>query len=579
MNRSWKTLLTGCVVLALSGGTSSVALAQPANKPVVGGGAKSTPAARPVPGVKPALIRDAAPAKTEASAPALKLPLFLYLFPPAVYDAERGIDGALLLSDAQRAQVAGLTESVRDEDERLTRLAREAESREQKIAAAKERAKFAMRSSKTIRDAVRPVLTPDQVKLVDEVGALFVAATAEVEQDFATRLGRAEGEARNELERAKPEMIAATFSFRLDEMLNDAQEAGVETRDAEVGSVLAREAARKRATEVVARKLESRRKAETERKEKEAAKQGFGSFVAGANGHEWSNAYLLSLAAHYAYPKNLGIAVRDFDDHELFEDAFAAKFMPWGISRVEFLTADDSLTVDAEAVVMSTDDAVIVTFRGSEGIEENTISGLKDWIATDFNAFFKEVPGIRTSAAVHNGFWNASGKIYRAIKREIRAQGGASKKVWVTGHSLGGGMAHAFTARYLKDGGKVQGLVTFASPRTGNGAFGDFLKDRAGTIQRWVYKNDIIPMAPLDIDLNPFDSLSGDNGKYLHVGRTNNIRKNGEVKLGDAEVKIPNGDYLTGDMLQHYPHYYCRGIHSNLPDSVRRYMPEPPARP
>jgi hypothetical protein len=429
---------------------------------------------------------------------------------------------------------------------------------------------------------VQPVLTPEQSTFVASAEALFKEASAFVEEDFRTRFADVTGAARAELEKAKPEMIAATFSYRLDEVLTDAQEAGLALRDAEIRTVLQREKSRQKAREVAQRKAEEKRAALEARKNADAAKQGFGSFDANANGHDWANAYLLSLAAHYAYPKQLGMAVADFDDHELFEDKFAAKMIPMGIDEVEFMTDDNELTVDAEAVVFSNDKIVVVDFRGSEGLEENTISGLKDWVGTDINFKFTKLDGYGSHAAVHTGIWNASGRIYRAVKGEVARQGGKQKKVWVTGHSLGGGMAGAFTARYLKDGGKVQGLVTFAAPRIGNGDFNDFIVARVKNIQRWVHKNDIIPMCPPDIDLDLLDNLagySGRNGSYSHFGQTNNICKDDTVELGDAETRVPCSDYLLGDVLQHFSQYYCRGVYFNMPKSVRDLMPPPPPKP
>jgi hypothetical protein len=143
-------------------------------------------------------------------------------------------------------------------------------------------------------------------------------------------------------------------------------------------------------------------------------------------------------------------------------------------------------------------------------------------------------------------------------------------------------MACAFAARYAKDGGKVQGLVTFAAPRLGNRDFNEFVQARIHNVQRWVHKNDVIPMLPPDIDLDPFDDLagySGSNGCFLHFGQTNNIHKNGRVKLGDAEIRVPCADYLLGDVFQHYPQLYCRGVFFDMPESVRQYMPPPPPKP
>ena len=63
--------------------------------------AASTPAPAQRPPAPPAL-------------PAVRTPRSLAVFAADVYRAQRGIDGSLLLTDAQKAQIAGLTESIRD---------------------------------------------------------------------------------------------------------------------------------------------------------------------------------------------------------------------------------------------------------------------------------------------------------------------------------------------------------------------------------------------------------------------------------------------------------------------------------
>nr|ARQ20719.1 lipid body protein 36 [Lobosphaera incisa] len=156
-----------------------------------------------------------------------------------------------------------------------------------------------------------------------------------------------------------------------------------------------------------------------------------------------------------------------------------------------------TLIPDTMAFMITNDNAVILFFRGTEPHKL-----AQWWSDCDLEL------AVRTNAAgkVHQGFWEAlfykappvNGKkeipsvfnrICAALERETR---GNHKRIYVTGHSLGGGLtamfahtlAHPDTAKLpstvgYKDAHKlvdrVGGVYTFASPTAGNHAFCDFL--------------------------------------------------------------------------------------------------------
>lgn len=573
MNR---TLLLASFALCMSASTP-VALAQsPAIPKGPAGDLKAPPAAAKPPA-------QAAKAPAEPAAPQVAIPRCLRVFKATVYEAERGIDGALLLSDAQKAQIAGLTESIRDEDERLNERIGDATTRDAKIAAAKKLATTRLAAAGKIRELVLPVLTAQQKAVIAAVDGTWTAAVAEVEEDFRTRLSKAPEDARKELEKAKPEMVLATFFTQLEDKLSDEQRQAVAQRGREIRQEMAvlemKARAKAKAQEILARREAERKRAEQERKDAEAAGKNFGAFRADASSHDWANAYLLSYASNLVYADQVGMT-EDFDDHEEFEDRLTTKLVALGFNatNVEFVTASSGLNVDAEAAVFSNATAVFVVFRGSES---STAADLRDWVA-NANAFFTKLPsgrGYPDKSAVHTGMWNATSKIYRELRDEVNRQARGGKKIWVTGHSLGGAMACLFAGRYARDGGSIQGVVTFAAPRCANGAFGRFVESKARFVQRWANKNDIVPMVPLDLDLEPFDGYDGPNGHYLHFGKTAAIMKNNKIDLSGEEVRVPNGDYVTGDAAQHSMALYCTAIRREMPASTREKMPSaPPVR-
>ena len=127
------------------------------------------------------------------------------------------------------------------------------------------------------------------------------------------------------------------------------------------------------------------------------------------------------------------------------------------------------------------DEQYILAFRGTEPDE------MSDVLA-DLNAFpSKGVSG----GWVHIGFQRELEKVWDAIK-EHRAEH-ATKKLFITGHSLGGAMATLAASRFnLID--KVECLYTYGSPRVGTRSF---VKSCKFLHYRHKNNNDIVTAVPL----------------------------------------------------------------------------------
>jgi hypothetical protein len=99
------------------------------------------------------------------------------------------------------------------------------------------------------------------------------------------------------------------------------------------------------------------------------------------------------------------------------------------------------------------------------------------------------------------------------------------KPLFITGHSLGGGLATIAAYRLMKMGLNVTGLYTFGSPRVGNGAFvRSFLKlahrRTDGGIYRFVNHNDAVARVPPPLGLFGVDDnvvTGGGDGKWEHA--------------------------------------------------------------
>jgi triacylglycerol lipase len=140
------------------------------------------------------------------------------------------------------------------------------------------------------------------------------------------------------------------------------------------------------------------------------------------------------------------------------------------------------IVADSQVVLAENDDAVVVSFRGTQA------QVLKDWL-TDLD-FFKEAMGAKgVQGKVHGGFYRAEALVHDRIL-EWLAGVKPSKPLFVTGHSLGGALATVFAARYMADYNRfvdrrandidyaelwkkpyLQGLYTYGSPRVGDSRF------------------------------------------------------------------------------------------------------------
>ena len=288
----------------------------------------------------------------------------------------------------------------------------------------------------------------------------------------------------------------------------------------------------------------------------------FGLFNASAAGHDWANAYLLAYLSHVVYLEPLGATETNFLSR------FSEHLAPLGLSNFRYFTDDDAL-IDTEVVTAETGDAIIITFRGTEPDE------LLDW-ATDVSF------GI-TGDGIHKGFAAAAERVMGAVRAAILVAPG--KKVWLTGHSLGGSLA-SVAAWYLETGRigsgdtvfervPVQGVYTYGGPRTfatfpfnyAFSRFDDMFASRP--LQRWVDNNDIVPRYPPPIlPISPVEWYA-----YAHVGQVNNILPNG---TGGCEPHLDDEERLLGFSIpDHATKRYMVRIYTNLDNDLRLRLPEP----
>ena len=155
----------------------------------------------------------------------------------------------------------------------------------------------------------------------------------------------------------------------------------------------------------------------------------------------------------------------------------------WGFLDFDFIDVEDT-----QCVVASNEQMTPVGFRGTEP------DSLADWI-TDAKVELVAGP---LGGEVHVGFYEALSGVWQQVDRRVlQFDPQGRKPLWVTGHSLGGGLATLAVARWLEAGQAVSGVYTFGQPRTGDRTFArNFNFEFKPYAFRFVNNNDLVTRAP-----------------------------------------------------------------------------------
>jgi len=136
-------------------------------------------------------------------------------------------------------------------------------------------------------------------------------------------------------------------------------------------------------------------------------------------------------------------------------------------------------------VVGSDERNLVVAFRGTDDTKDVLYDAE---FSTEFGAL-----GTR----VHSGFRRALDAVWDELRPIILS---TDKKVFLTGHSLGGALAVLTAARLLSLGRQVDGVVTLGQPRVGKAAFSRQMNFRLQSrIFRVINYVDPVPRVPLAI--------------------------------------------------------------------------------
>lgn len=146
-------------------------------------------------------------------------------------------------------------------------------------------------------------------------------------------------------------------------------------------------------------------------------------------------------------------------------------------------------------------ESAVVSFRGTHPPDISGIpdvaSFLEDW-TNNFDAAPIKVPEV--PGHVHAGFWEGVDTLWTPsfVSELQRRAANASGRLYVTGHSKGGAMAHLAGMRLISDLEITPtAVVSFAGARPGTQDFADAYQAKPVTIRRYEYGDDLVPHLPL----------------------------------------------------------------------------------
>jgi hypothetical protein len=151
--------------------------------------------------------------------------------------------------------------------------------------------------------------------------------------------------------------------------------------------------------------------------------------------------------------------------------------------------------IDA-CLVGTTGDGVVVAFRGTLPIDGPfTLAKLLDWV-NDFNV--EPVQGDGLPGKIHGGFLGSLNSLWTDVRNDVKkqmAQLGSATRLFITGHSKGGGMAPLAAMRFKTNDGFTPKVITFAAPKSGDREFADAY-NAVMDHTRYEFAEDVVPHLP-----------------------------------------------------------------------------------
>ncbi len=260
-----------------------------------------------------------------------------------------------------------------------------------------------------------------------------------------------------------------------------------------------------------------------------------------------------------------------------------------GIKQFSFIRDEDT---GVEAVVAVYSDVIVISFRGTQGFKDILTdlnaapvpfdvapqgAATQDIFETQRDTFWRSEPlaGARTPVPhVHTGFYQSFKSIEPRIVRILdnieqedrdraEAKGKSeppARQIFISGHSLGGGISITAAADLKEAGYDIAGVYTFGQPAAGDGQFANHYASLGldKITKRIVNQNDIIARVPPSW-LPPFYSHVGEeiyfDGSGTRVRPSNTILESlshAAKRFWDEGTNRQSG-YFVGDQGADHP--------------------------
>lgn len=273
--------------------------------------------------------------------------------------------------------------------------------------------------------------------------------------------------------------------------------------------------------------------------------------------------------------------------------AWAAENMPQFkfIHRTAYLNDKKWSSLDPELMIVSTKDLILIVFRGTDPVSRGDDWG--EWVGTDFRIGLIRGGGNLVGTRLHKGFWQSFDLVRDEVIRTLDRMGAKNKKIWLTGHSLGGAMA-ILAGGYLKsEGYPVSNIYAYAAPRVvGDKKFSKKLDEMLpNRVQRFEYYLDPITLlwAPRyrhagqrnwfdDGEYGDYKLYKNSKERYMHFWPFHFNRypfdKRKQEKMR-VQKEMMNGFMpdLPFRFYYHNPQYYVKAAYKQLNEAQKAILP------